>query len=191
MFDQRTLDNRFASAEDFKDFAAVVGARLWNYGGGRSVIAADVNGVDNGRGEASEPVEWALTKVPWISPLINRMVKIQVGSPDKDTAAIKAQRKSIDSLLSVCAERMLERRKEGMAFREHDWKGYEAQIQKYAQTYKLDEFDVAKLKEKYLNGFQQWQCRDAYDQRTVIKMKEEARRQGRTESAVWVILGER
>ena len=191
MFDQRTLDNRFASAEDFKEFAAAVGARLWNYGGGRSVIAADVNGVDNGRGEASEPVEWALTKVPWISPVINRMVKIQVGSPDKDTAAIKAKRKSIDSLLSVCAERMLERKRDGMAFHEHDLKGYEAQIQKYAQTYKLDEFDVAKLKEKYLNGFQQWKCRDAYDQRTVIKMKEEARRQGRTESAVWVMLGER
>ncbi|MCQ2395588.1 MAG: hypothetical protein MJ249_15010, partial [Kiritimatiellae bacterium] len=191
MFDQRTLDNRFASAEDFKDFAAAVGARLWNYGGGRSVIAAGVNGVDNGRGEAPKPVEWALSDIPWISPLVNRMVKIQVGSPDKDTAAIKAQRKSIDSLLSVCAERMLERKRDGMAFHEHDWKGYEAQIQKYAQTYKLDEFDVAKLKEKYLNGFQQWKCRDAYDQRTVIKMKEEARRQGRTESAVWVMLGER
>ena len=191
MFDQRKIDMRYESWQDFADFSCMIGAKLANYWGLRGIYRFDENGVDNGRGEVDEPVELALKKIPIASPVLLRMVKIQVGSPEKDGEPIEAERKATDTVLSVCAERLLERRKDGKGFHEYDKKGYEAQIQKYAQTYKLDKTDVARLRAKYLNGFTQWKCRDALDRKTKEKMKKEARRQGRSESAIWVMLGDR
>jgi len=191
VFDQKTLDMRYDSLEDFGEFSAAVGSRLWNYGGGRSVISMDVNGVDNGRGEAPETLENVLRKIPWVSPAINRMVKIQVGSPEKDAKNIRANGRQINQVIDKCAARLLDKSEGQYGYHETNPEAYEQKIAEFAKTYGLDEYDQAVLRKKYLNGWIQRRCRESFDQRLLLKTMQKGRRRGMSETEIWIQLGER
>ena len=191
MFDQRKIDMRYESWQDFAEFSSMIGAKLANYWGLRGVYKFDENGVDNGRGEVDEPVEWALKKLPIVSSVLGRMIKVQVGSPKKDAAPITAERKRRDTVISVCAERLFEKRKGDTFFHDRDWKGYTEQLAKFKETYGLDDDDVDLIRARYLNTCNTYENRDALDKRALEKAMEEAERQGKSKAAVWVMLGER
>ena len=191
MFDQRKIDMRYESWQDFAEFSSMIGAKLANYWGLRGIYKFDENGVDNGRGEVDEPVEFALKKIPIVSSVLGRMVKVQVGSPARDMALITAERKRRDTVISVCAERLFEKRKGDTFFHDRDWKGYTEQLAKFKETYGLEDNDVDLIRARYLNACNTYANRDALDKRALEKAMEEAERQGKSKAAIWVMLGER
>ena len=191
MFDQRKIDMRYESWQDFAEYSSMIGAKLANYWGLRAVYRFDENGVDNGRGEVDEPVEFALKKIAIVSPILGRMVKVQVGSPKKDAAPITAERKRRDTVISVCAERLFEKRKGDTFFHDRDWKGYTEQLAKFKETYGLDDDDVDLIRAQYLNACNTYANRDDLDKKALEKAMKEAERQGKSKAAVWVMLGNR
>lgn len=191
MFDQRKIDMRYESWQDFAEFSSMIGAKLANYWGLRGIYKFDENGVDNGRGEVDEPVEFALKKIAIVSPVLGRMVKVQVGSPKKDAAPITAEKKRRDTVISVCAERLFEKRKGDTFFHDRDWKGYTEQLAKFKETYGLDDDDVDLIRAQYLNTCNTYENRDALDKRALEKAMKEAERQGKSKAAIWVMIGNR
>lgn len=190
-FDQKALDMRFESWEDFKDFSAAVGGRAWNYFGGRSMLEAPVNGVDNGRGTAPESLETILKRIPWVSPVINRMVKIQVGSPERDGSAVRARSKEIDGAISKCAERLLKMRDGNIGYHEGHPKEYEEKLSEWQNTYGLSDYEMKLVRVKYLNALNQVKCVEKFDERKVKLIRREAKRQGCSEELIYIQLGER
>lgn len=189
MYDQKLWELRNENWQKRGEFAAAVGRKLWNDFGGRSVLAADVNGVDNGRGTAPETLETVLKRIPWASPMINRMVKVQVGSPAKRGAVITAEQKRRSDVVSLCAAELLKLSEEKVPYNEKDPNGYQAKLNGWKQQYNLSDWDMANLKMKFFNGFMQRANREAFDRQALQKMKAEARRMGFSEDQMWVILG--
>ena len=190
-FDQKVLDMRFKSLEDFKEYSAVVGGRAWNYFGGRSVLSADVNGVDNGRGTAPKTLEAVLKDIPWISPVINRMVKIQVGSPERDGQAIKARSKEVNQAIEKCAERLLKLRDRDAGWHVGHPKEYEEKLAEWKQTYGLSDHDMKVLRARYLNGLNQMRCIEKMDKHKRKLIEREAKKQGCSKELIYLQLGDR
>ena len=189
MYDQKLWELRNENWQKRGEFAAAVGRKLWNDFGGRSVLAADVNGVDNGRGTAPETLETVLKRIPWASPMINRMVKVQVGSPAKRGAVITAEQKRRSDIVSLCAAELLKLSEDKVPYNEKDPNGYQAKLDGWKQQYNLSDWDMANLKMKFFNGFMQRANRESFDRQALQKMKAEARRMGFSEDQMWVILG--
>lgn len=171
-------------------FAADMGLLLWNDLGGRGFYQADYNGVDNGRGSAPETLETVLRKIPIVSPVIGRMLKIQVGSPEKQGEAILDERKKMDAVIDVCAKTLLKERKGEVYLHESDATGFEKRVEDWKQTYEMTDYDVAKLRQKYYNAWIQRANREGLDQKALQKIFTEAKKQGRDENATWVMLGD-
>ena len=190
-FDQKKVDMRFESLEDFKEYSAVVGGRAWNYFGGRSILSADVYGVDNGRGTAPKELETVLSDIPWISPIINRMVKIQVGSPERDGQAIRGRSKEIRQAIDKCAERLLKLREGDKGWHVAHPKEYKEKLAEWKQTYGLSDHDMKVLRADYLNGLNQLKCIEKMDEHKRKLIKREAKRQGCSEEIIAVQLGRR
>ncbi len=190
MYDQRLWENRNESWEMRGQFAAAVGAKLWNDFGGRSILAMDVNGVDNGRGSAPETLESVLRRLPVVSPAIGRMIKIQVGSPAKRGAAIREQEAKTRSLIGLLSEKLLKGRKGDVGWHERDFDGFQRQVEDWTETYGLTPEDVGKLKMKYYNAWIQYKNREGYDRQELARLFAQGRKQGLSEEQLWIILGD-
>ena len=190
VYDKDLHARRNDSWEMRGQFAAAVGARLWNDFGGRSFLTADVNGVDNGRGSAPETLETALRRIPVLSPALARMVKVQVGSPAKRGEAIREEKGRRQGMVRLCATKLVDGVKGGVWWHTRDPAGFERQIASWTKTYGLDAADVASIRAKYFNAFIQNTNREAFDRRDIRKLFIEGRKQGLTDSQLWVMLGE-
>ncbi len=191
MYDQSLWQSRNESWEMRGKFAFAMGAKLWGDLGGRGILAPSVNGVDNGRGAAPESVEAVLRKIPVVSPVIARMVKIQVGSPAKRGEAITAEAKRRRSVIDVCAKDLLRRVDgNGVDFWERDSEAYEAQLKTWKKRYGLNELDMARLRAKYLNATIQRKNRKGFDQKELQKLMKTGREMGMTDEDIWLQLGD-
>ena len=190
MYDQDIWKERNESWEMRGKFAAAVAGRLWNDFGGRALYAPDVKGVDNGRGSAPATLEAVLRKIPVLSPVIGRMLKIQVGSPDKLGKPIIEERRRMDSIIRICAKDLINVGDDDLGYHEKDPGKFEKQIETWTQRYGFTPYDVAKLKEKYYNMYIQRKYRDGYDQKELMKLFQEGKRQGRDEADVWLMISE-
>ena len=190
MYDNDLWKARNESWEIRGKFAAAVAGRLWNDFGGRAIYAADVNGVDSGRGSAPSSLETILRKIPVLSPAISRLFKIQVGSPEKLGAPVTAERDRMASVINVCAKDLMDEWKGDLGYHERDPKGFEEKIQKWTERYGFTPYDAMKLKEKYYNAWIQRKCRGAYDQKKLMKLFQEGLKQGRDQNDMWLMMGE-
>lgn len=190
MYDNDLWEARNESWEMRGKFAAAVAGRLWNDFGGRALYAADVNGVDSGRGSAPSSLETILRKIPVLSPAIARLFKIQVGSPEKLGAPVTAERDRMASVINVCAKDLMKEWKGDLGYHERDPKGFEEKIQKWTERYGFTPYHTMKLKEKYYNGWIQRKCRGAYDQKKLMRLFQEGLKQGRDQNDMWLMMGE-
>lgn len=190
MYDQRLWENRNESWEMRGQFAAAVGAKLWNDFGGRSLLAMDVNGVDNGRGSAPETLESVLRRLPVVSPAIGRMIKIQVGSPAKRGATIREQEAKTRSLIGLLSEKLLKGRKGDVGWHERDFDGFQKQIEDWTKTYGFTPEDVSKLRMRYYNAWIQFKNREGYDRQELARLFAQGRKQGLSEEQLWIMLGD-
>ena len=190
MYDQRLWENRNESWEMRGQFAAAVGAKLWNDFGGRSLLAMDVNGVDNGRGSAPETLESVLRRLPVVSPAIGRMIKIQVGSPAKRGATIREQEAKTRSLIGLLSEKLLKGRKGDVGWHERDFDGFQKQIEDWTKTYGFTPEDVSKLRMRYYNAWIQFKNREGYDRQELARLFTQGRKQGLSEEQLWIMLGD-
>ena len=190
MYDNDLWKARNESWEMRGKFAAAVAGRLWNDFGGRALYAADVNGVDSGRGSAPSSLETILRKIPVLSPAIARLFKIQVGSPEKLGAPVTAERDRMASVINVCAKDLMDEWKGDLGYHERDPKGFEEKIQKWTERYGFTPYDAMKLKEKYYNAWIQRKCRGAYDQKKLMKLFQEGLKQGRDQNDMWLMMGD-
>ncbi len=191
MYDQKLWDARNEGWEMRGKFAAAVGARLWNDFGGRAVWAADVNGVDNGRGTAPEELAAALKWIPVLSPALARLVKIQVGSPEKKAEAITDEKKRKQNIIGICAEELLKRSGIDTGLHESNFEEFTGLLEKWEKIYQLGAEEIGKIQEKYYNAWIQRKCRSAYDQVELSKLFEEGKKQGLSDTQIWIMLGER
>lgn len=190
MYDNDLWEARNESWEMRGKFAAAVAGRLWNDFGGRALYAADVNGVDSGRGSAPSSLETILRKIPVLSPAIARLFKIQVGSPEKLGAPVTAERDRMASVINVCAKDLMDEWKGDLGYHERDPKGFEAKIQKWTERYGFTPYDAMKLKEKYYNAWIQRKFSGAYDQKKRMRLFQEGLKQGRDQNDMWLMMGE-
>ena len=189
-YDPNLWELRNESWEMRGKFAAAMGTRLWNDLGGRALIQPDINGVDNGRGQAPESIETILRKIPVVSPAIGRLFKIQVGSPEKLGAPITEEANRKRAIINVCSKSLFNSRQGDRYLHEADPQEYERRLARWAETYELSPIDVQKIRQKYLNAMLQHRNRAALDQKKLMQLKKEAMRQGRDEADVWLMLGD-
>lgn len=189
-YDPNLWELRNESWEMRGKFAAAMGARLWNDLGGRALIQPDINGVDNGRGQAPESIETILRKIPVVSPAIGRLFKIQVGSPEKLGAPITEEANRKRAIINVCSKSLFNARQGDRYLHEADPQEYERRLARWAETYELSPIDVQKIRQKYLNAMLQHRNRAALDQKKLMQLRKEAMRQGRDEADVWLMLGD-
>ena len=189
-YDPNLWELRNESWEMRGKFAAAMGARLWNDLGGRALIQPDINGVDNGRGQAPESIETVLRKIPVVSPAIGRMFKVQVGSPEKIGAPITEEANRKRAIINVCSKSLFNSRQGDRYLHEADPQEYERRLARWAETYELSPIDVQKIRQKYLNAMLQHRNRAALDQKKLMQLRKEAMRQGRDEADVWLMLGD-
>lgn len=189
-YDEDLYRARNESWEMRGKFAAAMAARVWNDLGGRGLVQPDVNGVDNGRGNAPESIESILRKIPVMSPALGRLFKIQVGSPEKLGQPIANEKKTTQAIINVCAKSLFNSRNEDQYLHEFDPAEYERRISRWSEVYDLTPLETAKLRAKYLNAVNQHRNRSAYDLKKLMQLRKEARKQGRDEADIWIMLGE-
>ena len=189
-YDPNLWELRNESWEMRGKFAAAMGARLWNDLGGRALIQPDINGVDNGRGQAPESIETILRKIPVVSPAIGRLFKVQVGSPEKLGEPITEEQKRRRAVIDICAKSLFNQRQGDRYLHEANRQEYERLIERWTETYGLQPIDVQRLRAKYLNACIQHRNRESFDRKKIMQLMKDAKRHGRDEADVWLMLGE-
>ncbi len=154
LYDKDVWDLRGESLQDMGDFLLATGKVLSNDLGGRMIYKFDYNGVDNGDGDAPKWLGLTLKRIPVLSPMLNRFVRIQVGSPDRDLARLKDDIRRVENIVRRSAMRlMVESAARGGALNEVEPKRYAERLEGWQKTYGLSDAAMQKIETDFLNGW--------------------------------------
>ncbi len=150
-YDKDSWAARFDSGTDLKRFSVDVGMRLWNDFGGRALWEFDTTKSGDERNAAPENVRTVLNKIPGLSPVLRRMVKVSVGSPEKRGEMIEETYQKRLRIIRLCAKKLLKAETTGEWLFKSDPKKYDAMKADMMKAYGLDEYAWLEIEAKYIN----------------------------------------
>lgn len=150
-FSKDVWESRFDGGAGSTRFAAEVGMRLWNDLGGRAVWEFDQEKAGDERNAAPEGVIDVLSKIPVVSPALRRLIKVQVGSPERRGEMIEETYQKRLRTIRLCAKELLKAETNGEWLFKSDPKKYDEMKADMMKTYGLDEYAWAEVEAKYIN----------------------------------------
>ena len=181
MYDTNTWEMRGESLENDAQYLLETGKILWNQTGGRSFYNFGYNGVDPKAGEGDAP-EWlglAVNKIPIVSPVLKRFVKIQVGSAEKDALPVKEELKRIQATVTYCQRKLMQESASlDGALNERDPKRYAELLSKWKETYGLSDAAMRKIEVNFLNAWRDLENKDVKERKRTINVIKRGHKMG-------------
>ena len=189
-FNKDVWEARFDGGIGSQRFAAEVGMRLWNDLGGRALYNFDQATPADERNAAPESVRTVLNKIPGLSPALNRMIKVSVGSPEKRGEMIEEAYQKRLRTIRLCAKELLKAETNGEWLFKSDPKKYDAMKADMMKTYGLDEYAWAEIEAKYINTSNERAYWKYEDLKEYNRLRHKANKLGMDPADVDFILGD-
>ena len=146
LYDKDLHENRFESLEMGGKFAAAMGLQLWNDLGGRVIYQPDRSGIEGERSEVSPYLDVVLGKLPIASPFVKSFLSVQTGDLDKYAKPLTEAEQKRASLLRFLRKEAKKESTPEVSWFMRDSEGYQKQIDKWTETYKLTPDELEDLR---------------------------------------------
>lgn len=191
LYDQALYDQRGESVEMAGKFAASVGMRLWNDLGGRAFIEPAREGMDDGQGEAPRWLHNMLTKIPVVSPVLKSMIKIQVGSPERDGKVVTEEVKRRSDLVKVLSKDLVNRAlKDGAPLYDVSSEEWEKQMSTWRERYALSDVEMERIEANLINAWSAKEGAEDAREEKVDKLLDKASDLGLDKADFWLLRGQ-
>ena len=190
-YDRDLYALRNESWETRGDFALAMARQVWNDVGARGLVAWDRNGVDNGTGAAPKWIGLALKRIPVLSPVLNSFVKVQVGSPERDSKPIRADEQRLQHVRNYLSRKlMIESSEKGGALNRTDPQRYAELLEGWQQEYGLSDHDMRLVEKRFLNGWTEHENEEARRRKVIQGTLRKARKMGIEDADRYMIRGD-